>query len=477
MFYEPVKYAKNNQPVPVQGEKSMIKRTILFVKDSLALLKQLAQLEKGVIEFPALIAGVPYFITDADFAHEILVKQYKSFPKSVAPMKALNRVLGEGLVTITDIDNHKTQRKLIQPGFHFRKIQAFSETMVEYTNELVSEWQDGDVRDFSEDMHRLTMHIVLKTLFDTNASDMKQDASVIAKAILTMQEITIQRFRMPFQIPDSIPIKSNRECDKAMKTIGGVIDDLVASRQLPDGSYEDKGDLLSMMLLAEYEDGTHMDREQLKNELITMFAAGHETSSNAMTWALHLIALNPEVQERLYEEATSVFGGRSPMLEDLDKMPYNEMVMKEVLRMYPPAWGINLREAKEQIEIGEYILPAKRPLAISPYLFHYSPHYFPDPEKFDPERFSPEREKQIHKHAYIPFGGGPRVCIGQSFAMIETRLILAIATSRFQFFRVEGHEPQPKALVTLSSANGMKLKLKSRPCNSFEQNIPMPKVS
>lgn len=462
MFFKPIRYAESGKPVEPMQDKSALGRTKAFVSDPLKMLRGIAQAGDGIVEAPMYVAGNPAYITDADLAHAILVKEYKTFIKAPRSIGILKRVLGMGLVTNNDIEFHKKQRKLAQPGFHFRRIQGFAETMVDYTDKVTSEWRDGEERDISDDMYKLTMYIVLKTLFDTDFEDVKEGADEIAHAIDIAQAVTIKRVRSLVQIPEWMPTKTNRMGQEATQTITRVIDGLIEQRRLPDGSYEDKGDLLSMLLLATYEDGSSMDRQQLRDELVTLFVAGHETTSNAMTWCFYLVATHPDIQERLYQEVSGALGDRLPTLEDLEQLPLTEMVIKETLRMYPPAWALNLRSATETTELGDYVIPAGRPLILSPYLFHYKPKYFPDPMTFDPDRFSPEREQSIHKHAYLPFGSGPRVCIGNSFAMMEARLILAIVVSRFHLELSPDQIVDTHAQITLSAKHGMRLKLSAR---------------
>jgi cytochrome P450 len=217
-----------------------------------------------------------------------------------------------------------------------------------------------------------------------------------------------------------------------------------------------------MLLEAKYEDGTSMPTELVMDELITLFTAGHETTSNALTWTFYLLAKHPEIQANLHQELDRVLGKQNAQFEHLSDLKYTEMVVKESMRLLPPVWTLNNRQANEDITINGYHIPKGKVLFLSPYANHMNPRYFSQPENFNPDRFSPENEKTIPKHAYIPFGSGPRVCIGQSFAMMEAKIILATIMRKFEVELDESNEFAPQAFITLSNKDGMKVKLKSR---------------
>jgi cytochrome P450 len=222
-------------------------------------------------------------------------------------------------------------------------------------------------------------------------------------------------------------------------------------------SGEDKGDLLSMLLLARDEDGTgQMNDKQVRDEAMTLFGAGHETTAVALTWTWYLLSQHPEVEARLHEELNIALGGRQPTLEDLPRLPYTEMIIKEAMRLYPPAFGTT-REANTNAEIAGYTIKKGQVVYVNIYGVHRDSRFFPDPDRFDPERFSPENEKQIQKYAYLPFGGGPRVCIGNAFAMMEARLILATVAQKYRLKLAPGHQVAPSRLFTLRPKFGMKM--------------------
>jgi cytochrome P450 len=230
-----------------------------------------------------------------------------------------------------------------------------------------------------------------------------------------------------------------------------------------NGQVEDTGDLLSMLLLARYEDGSAMNDEQVRDEAVTLFAAGHETTSNALTWTWYYLAQNPEVEARLWAELDEVLAGRAPTVDDLGRLAYSQMVIKESMRLRPPAWILNGRQAMEEVTIGPYTIPAGSTVFIAPYVMHRQAGYFPDPETFDPERFRPEKEKQMPRYAYIPFGGGPRICIGNAFAMMEAQLILATVAQRYRLSLVGEGAVELQPQITLSPKGGLEMQIAARP--------------
>jgi cytochrome P450 len=246
---------------------------------------------------------------------------------------------------------------------------------------------------------------------------------------------------------------------QTVKKIDELIQKFIDDRR---ATGEDKGDLLSMLLLARDEDdgqsgvASQMTDKQVRDEAMTLFGAGHETTAVALTWTWYLLSQHPEVEAKLHEELDTVLGGRQPTLEDLQRLPYTEMIVKEAMRMYPPAFGTT-REVIADGEIGGYPTKKGQTVYINIYGVHRDARFFPEPDRFDPERFSPENEKQMHKYAYLPFGGGPRVCIGNAFAMMEARLILATVAQQYRLRLAPGHQVVPERLFTLRPKNGMKM--------------------
>lgn len=428
-----------------------------FAPNPPAFLHKLAQTYGAIAGFRILNRRL-YLITDPAMIREVLVEQQENFTKTPLDKQILGRFLGQGLVT-SDGELHKQQRKLMQPAFHHKRIQGYGEVMVDYTARMVAGWQDGEVRRLDEEMMALTMLIVSKTLFDADAVTMEKQVQAVGEAMDVMQHCSNADYRRGFPMPGWLPTRNNWRRRRAVRVLRSVLGGIIRERRQ---TAVDHGDLLSMLLLAQGEDGRQMSDQQVLDEAVTLFAAGHETTSNALTWAWYLLSQHPEVEARLHEEVDGVLNGRSPTLHDLPNLPYTQMVIKETLRLYPPAWVLNGRTPLTDTEIGGYPIKKGNIIFISPYVMHRLPHYFPEPEAFRPERFTPEQEKELPRYAYLPFGGGPRVCIGNAFAMMEAQLLLATIAQRFRLELVPGQEIVPNPLITLSPRDGLRMRLVAR---------------
>jgi cytochrome P450 len=396
-----------------------------------------------------------YLITNPDLIHEVLVSQRDQFVKSTFDKLILSKFLGNGLI-LSDGDYHRRQRRLVQPAFHTRRIESYAATMTEYTLRLLDSWQPGETRDIHTDMMQITMEIVSKTLFDSEVGG----AGIIAgRAIEELQEISNVEFRTALALPEWLPIPRSRRRRNARVALDSVVLRFIEERRQ---NPQDRGDLLSMLLLSADEDGQRMTDREVRDEAVNLFAAGHETTSNALTWTWYALAQNPDIEARLHEELDSVSAGRTPTLADLPSLPYTEMVIKESLRLYPPVWALNARLTLADVNLGGYRIPRKSRVFISPYALHRSARFFADPLRFDPERFLPENEARIPRYAYFPFGGGPRICIGSSFALLEARLILAAIAGRWRLTLAPGHDVEPEALITLRPKHGLRMQLHPR---------------
>jgi cytochrome P450 len=401
-----------------------------------------------------------YLVSHPDLVREVLVTQAKRFHKSKMDQSILGKFLGRGLL-ISNGDFHRRQRALVQPAFHTGRIEAYAQVMVDYTRHMLANWAAGQVRQIDEDMMKLTMFIVAKTLFD---ADVSAEAEQAGRAIQELQEAANLEYRRSFAIPMWLPTPNNRKYRRATAALDAVIHRIIADRRATavDGRVRDTGDLLSMLLLAQDEDGRSMDDTQVRDEAATLFAAGHETTSNALAWTWYLLCRHPEVQDRLHAELDQVLNGRAPTVADLERLVYTEMVIKEAMRLYPPAWILAGRTPTVNIALRGCPIPAGSLVLIAPYVLHRRPDTFPDPERFDPERFRPEREKELPRYAYLPFGGGPRVCIGNHFALMEARLILATIAQRYRLALEPGQSVELQPQITLSPKNGLRMRLESR---------------
>ncbi len=395
-----------------------------------------------------------YVITAPEAIHQVLVLEAEKFHKDVDytdPKRGLARFLGNGLLT-SDGSFWKRQRRLAAPAFHARRIEAYAATMVDYTLKTLDGWRDGALLDISREMTRTTMLIVARTLFD---ADVAGDVERVGQAMEVIQRYAGDKAPpLPPWVPTPMELRARRAC----RDLDDIIYAIIRQRR---ASGEDRGDLLSMLLLARDERGDYMSDRQARDEAVTLFLAGHETTANTLNWTWYLLAQHPEVEAKLHAELDAALAGRPPTLADLERLPYTEMVIKESLRLYPPAWGFG-RLAVADVEIGGYMIPAGSSVGILSYFTHRHPDYWDEPERFWPERFSPENEARIHKYAYIPFGGGPRICIGSSFAMMEARLLLATIASRYRLQLMPGQRVEMLPLITLNPKGGLPMTARAR---------------
>lgn len=390
-------------------------------------------------------SDITYVITDPELAHEVLVKRAHEFHKSPMLRQAVGEFLGNGLLTSED-DFWRRQRKLAQPAFHHQRIAAYAETMVAQTQALVAGWQTGQTRDIAEEMMRLTLGIVTKTLFNMDVSAQSEH---IGRLMLTLLAGANDRINRSVSLWERTFKFQARAEAAALRELDALIHNIIATHR----QHGDTGDLLSMLLAARDDDGQPMSAKQLRDEVMTLFAAGHETTANALAWAFYLLAQNPPVLAQLRAEVAAL-NGQTPTLADLARLPYSDMVVKETMRLYPPAGGVT-RSPKHDLDLGGYRIPAGANLAVSTYAMHRRADLFPDPLVFDPARFSPENEANLPRYAYLPFGGGPRVCIGNTFALMEARLALVTVLQTCQLRLLPGHRVQAEQLFTIRPKGGL----------------------
>lgn len=399
-----------------------------------------------------------YAVTAPETMYEVLVEQAAKFHKTALTKRVLGPSLGNGLL-VSDGEFWRRQRRLAQPAFHIKRIEGYAETMVQFTQQMLASWRSGEMREIDDDMMKLTLAIVTKTLFGTELS--ASDAHDIGKAVVIGQENSDLMFKSVFTLPSWVPTARNKRGTWAVQTIQNVVMRVIAERR---ASKEDKGDLLSMLLLASdgnSADGTTsgMTDQQARDEAVTLMLAGHETTSNTLTWAWYSLSQHPETEAKLHAELRQVLAGRAPTLADLPKLPYTDAIIKEILRLYPAAY-ITAREPIEDVVIGGHTLKARHAVLVPIYALHHDPRYYDQPEAFRPDRWLENGgalEKSLPKGAYLPFGMGPRVCIGNMFASMEARLLLATIAQRWQFRLAPDQRVEIDPLVTLCPKYGMKM--------------------
>jgi cytochrome P450 len=366
-------------------------------------------------------------ISNPEYARQVLQDNSKNYTKSLA-YELLKPLLGMGLLT-SEGDFWKQQRKLIQPAFHKRKLDEMAEMMVERSEH----WADrvriyadkGEAFDILPEMTALTLDIISKAIFSKGVED---KAKIVGDQILLLNEYTINKIHQPVRLPDSIPTPWNRHARKSMDLLNKIVLEIIAERRRS----ESKDDLLSMLIDARDEEtGESMDNQQVRDEVMTIFLAGNETSSNALSWMLYLLSQNPAEEAKMIAEIdTKLAAGVQVSFSTMGEFPYVKQVIEESMRIYPPAWSVGRRAIADD-EIGEYHIEALTNVLIPIMYLHHSPRFWQEPERFMPERFAPETRMAIDRFVYLPFGGGPRFCIGNNFAMMEMQIILALICRSF----------------------------------------------
>ncbi|MCS6925788.1 MAG: cytochrome P450 [Candidatus Binatia bacterium] len=417
-----------------------------FRRDPLRFLQESARRYGDLVHFTIASQHV-FLLNHPAYIQDVLVTHHRNFVKGRGLERAKD-FLGEGLLT-SEGELHRRQRRLVQPAFHRQRIAAYGAVMVEYAARTRARWQEGARIDIAQEMMRLTLAVVTKTLFD---AEVEAEASAVGAAITTLME-GWPRLMSPFYpVWKRLPLPSTRRLAEAGARLDAIIHQIISERRR---SGADRGDLLSMLLLAQDEEGGGgMTDKQVRDEAMTLFLAGHETTANALTWTWYLLSQHPQVDAQLYAELDRVLAGRLPTADDVPQLPYTRMVFAESMRLYPPAWVLG-RRALEAYEIPPYTIPANALLLMSPYVVHRDPRYFSDPDRFDPQRWTPEAQAERPKFAYFPFGGGPRQCIGEAFAWMEGVLLLATIAQRWRLRLVPGHPVVPHPLVTLRPKYGM----------------------
>lgn len=400
-----------------------------------------------------------YQVNSPDGVGRLLHDNHRNYSKDVATFGTLKLFLGNGLFT-SDGDFWRRQRRLAQPAFHRRRVANFGGLMTGATLAMLERWRARETPaepfDVAAEFMHLTMEIVTRSLFSTSV---ERDIDEIGNAITTLLNDVTFRFTFPFYPPLKVPTPRNRRFLAARATLDAIVYRIIAERRRRPDEHDDL--LALLMETRDEETGEGMSDRQLRDEVVTLFLAGHETTAGTLTWASYLLSTHVAIERRLQAEVDEVLQGRIPETTDVPDLIYTRMVIDETLRLYPPAWITNRRAIEEDIVCG-YRIPADATVAISPYVTHRDPTLWQNPEGFDPERFAPERAAGRPHYAYFPFGGGPRLCIGKGFALMESTLILALLAQRYELHLVPGRRVETEAMATLRPRYGMWMTAHSR---------------
>ena len=429
-------------------------------RDPLAFLVRMRAAYGDVLQFP-IPTPATYLVSDPDAVRRVLVTNARAYGKRTPQYSSLSLVTGEGLLT-ADTAAWRPQRTLVQPAFHRSALDLVARHVTDAVDRLMATWRylDGHVVDVDAAMMHLALEVVGESLF---GSDLSGEADQLARATLDALDVVVKKARSPVQVPLSVPTPTNVVLRRSVARLDATVDAMLAERaRRPLAEGEPARDMLDLLLAAHADDGSTLSRAQVRDQVVTFIVAGHETVASALTWAWSLLADHPEALARLRAEAESVSGGAALGIEDLPRLPYAGAVLDEVLRLYPPAWLVTRRSLEADV-LGGVDIPADALVIVSPWIVHRDERAWPDPERFDPTRFLDQdgarRRDVVASSAYLPFGAGPRLCIGRDMALLEGVLVLASLATRVDLQRV-GPAPRAVPLVTVRPAHGLPLRLR-----------------
>jgi len=446
-----------------------------FLHDPIKTLQRISY-QYGDISYFKLGRQHVYLINSPDYIEKVLVYDHRNFRKGKR-LQLAKALLGEGLVT-SEGDLHNQQRRIIQPIFHPKQITTYGKIITDYATRLNQKWKDGDTLDMLREMMQLTLSIICKSVLNY---DVESEAEDVGKALTICRNYS-KRLQSPLgHVLDKIPILPNvKGARKAREELDDLVYGLVKERrQAPEYGVTSYDDLLTRLLQA--QDTTEpkptfgskstsitatpssgMSDTQVRDEVMTIFIAGHETTANALTWTFYLLSQNPDIEKKLLVELLTVIdGNRTPTVDDIPKLTFTEKVLRESMRLFPPVWLIG-RSVDNDYTLGEYTVPAGSTIMMSQYVMHHDPRYFNEPERFDPERWSSEAKSSLPRFSYFPFGGGIRGCIGEPFAWMEGILVLASIARQWKMSLVPGHRVELDPAITLRPKYGVKMKLERR---------------
>ncbi len=444
-------HATSNRKAPALPDEGPIGHLRIMQKDQLGFVLRAREACGDVARFRFIVLPA-HLLAHPDHVRHVLVDNHRKYDKQTKGFDVLRLVLGNGLLT-SEGDFWKRQRRIAQPAFHRERIGRFADVMVHAAEDAVRRLsiasKTSATVDIAAEMMALTLRIAGETLL---SADVSKDTDEVGRSVsLLLHEAKIRILR-PYPLPLSIPTPHNVRLKQCLDSLNTIVHRMIEERR---GQTQRPNDLLTMFMEARDEEtGEGMTDQQLRDEVLTMFLAGHETTANALAWTFYLLSKHPEANRKVIAELGDVLGGRSPTLSDCNKLVYTTAVLKESMRLYPPAWIIGRRAVEDDV-IDGYEIPRDSFTFVSPWVTHRHPTFWPNPEGFDPERFMPGNVENIPRFAYFPFGAGPRLCIGQGFAMLEAQLIIATICQKVRMDLVPGHPVIPQPSITLRPQDGI----------------------
>ena len=412
-----------------------------------------------IVKFKLLKKDI-YLVNHPDLVRELLVQKVNNYAKNTVAFSVVRKVLGESTFTAMG-DVWKRKRNLVQPSFHKTKISNLSTIMTNTIEEMLNDWElicdKNETLDVSDAMMRLTLNVVVRALFSTALT--KEEVQTVADVFTPLLEEANIRASYPIRILHQLRVKKSAAFKKNTELLNNIIFRIIRERRTSKSTYND----LLQMLMDAREEGTGepLTDQELRDEVMTVFIAGHETTANAMSWLWMILSQQPKFREKIEIETEAVIGNRTPVASDFPKLPYALKVFKETLRLYPPV-PILPRSVEQDDVLGNYVIKGGGEVFFSPYLLHRRTDYWKNPEIFDPERFEREVERKRHPFAYLPFGGGPRICLGNNFAMLEAVFILVMTAQRFRLNLISDKPIEPLISLTTRPKGGVKVKLERR---------------
>lgn len=446
--------ASNHSAPPGPRGLELLRLMFGISRDPLGLFERMARVYGDVVLLPLPFRN-RVLVSHPDLIEQVLVIQQHKFHKSVFAKQVIEPLLGQGLL-LSEGDFWRRQRRLAQPAFHRARVNEYAGTMVEQALTHIRTWKNGEARDLADEMMLLTLAIAVKTLF---GAEVDSEANRVGESLSYLMRYQIGRVRAAIRLPETWLTKGKRRADAEYQYLDSLVYRIIAERR---ASGVLGRDVLSLLMGAMDEDGSQMTPRQLRDETMTLFLAGHETTALTLSWTWYLLSQNPAAEARLHEELAQVLGGRPPQVEDIPRLPYLDAVIREALRLYPPAYILS-RTAIEPFELGGYRFSKGVTVLMLPWIMHRQARYFAEPELFRPERWLDGLAERLPAYAYFPFGGGPRRCIGQGFALMEAALLVGAIAQRFRFRLAPGHPVVPEPLITLRAKHGMRMEIHARP--------------